>query len=144
MRWLLRQFHSCESRNPVNVYISIPAEAGIQLTCMDNYFVYILANKKYGTLYVGLTDDLSRRIYEHKNKIYEGFTKQYDVKMLVYFEKHLTPEDAMKRESQLKKWKREWKIELIEKDNPDWCDLSVDLPKHLSIIEMLNLLTEKN
>jgi putative endonuclease len=74
---------------------------------MKTYIVYILASKKNGTLYVGITDDLSKRIYEHKYKIYEGFTRKYNVNLLVYFEKHLTPEVAMKREIQLKKWKRE-------------------------------------
>jgi putative endonuclease len=102
---------------------------------MNAYFVYILASKKNGTLYVGFTDDLSRRIYEHKNKINEGFTKQYNVDLLVYFEKHSTPEDAVKRENQLKKRKRKWKIELIEKLNLDWNDLSLDPLNNLSFMK---------
>ncbi len=98
-----------------------------------SYFVYILASKKNGTLYVGFTDDLSRRLYEHKNKMFDGFTKKYEVDKLVYFERQLTSEDAIKRESQLKKWNRQWKKELIKKNNPDWKDLAMYLPKHLNL-----------
>lgn len=107
---------------------------------MDNYFVYILASKKNGTLYVGFTNNIERRIFEHKNKIYEGFTKKYKVFTLVYFEKHLTVEDAMKREKQLKKWNRKWKIELIEKYNPNWEDLSERINKNLTSFEKMDLI----
>ncbi len=87
------------------------------------YYVYILASKIGGTLYVGVTNDLIRRVAEHKLKLIESFTKDYDVVRLVYFEQFDDPENAIRREKRLKKWKREWKIALIEKDNPNWSDL---------------------
>ncbi|MBE2218957.1 MAG: GIY-YIG nuclease family protein [Ignavibacteria bacterium] len=104
------------------------------------YFVYILASQRNGTLYVGFTDDLKRRIREHKEFKYDGFTKRYKVTSLVYYEDHLEMEDAMKREKQLKKWDRKWKIELIEKTNPKWKDLSLEFGKELSQTEILDLL----
>ena len=76
-----------------------------------------------GTLYVGITNDLIRRVYEHKSKPIESFTEKYDVVKLVYFEQFDDPENAIKREKRLKKWSRAWKISLIEKSNPDWHDL---------------------
>lgn len=85
-----------------------------------------MASQRNGTLYVGLTDDIVRRTAEHKNKIYQGFTSKYNVNTLVYFEEHETYEEAATREKQLKKWKRIWKLNLIEKENPDWNDLSLD------------------
>ncbi len=88
-----------------------------------HYYVYILASRIGGTLYVGVTNDLVRRIFEHKSKLVEGFTEKYDVVKLVYFEQFDDPENAIKREKRLKKWPRAWKISLIEKDNPDWNDL---------------------
>ena len=91
------------------------------------YFVYILASKKNGTLYIGVTSDLVKRIHEHKNDLVEGFTKQYTVHDLVYFETTEAVESAIAREKQLKKWNRAWKIRLIEKSNPDWRDLYSDL-----------------
>jgi len=93
---------------------------------MKDYYVYILASKKDGTLYIGFTDDLERRIGEHKNKAVSGFTKKYGVDKLMYFEKYSSSYEAFKRERQLKKWKREWKIALIEKENKSWDDLSKD------------------
>lgn len=87
------------------------------------YFVYILASKKYGTLYIGITNNLIKRIYEHKNNLVEGFTKQYSVHNLVYLEEYASVEEAIKREKQLKKWNRDWKIRLIEKCNPEWLDI---------------------
>ena len=90
---------------------------------MKNYYVYILASKRNGTLYVGITNDLIRRVYEHKNNIIEGFTKKYSVHNLVYYEVTLEVGAAIQREKQLKKWRREWKLALIEKENPDWRDL---------------------
>ncbi|MET4273783.1 MULTISPECIES: GIY-YIG nuclease family protein [unclassified Bradyrhizobium] len=87
------------------------------------YYVYILASKMGGTLYIGVTNDLIRRVAEHKLQLVESFTKEYDVVKLVYFEQFDDPENAIKREKRLKKWKRAWKIALIEKDNPDWNDL---------------------
>lgn len=86
-------------------------------------YVYILASKIGGTLYIGVPNDLIRRVAEHKLQLVESFTKEYGVVKLVYFEQFDDPENAIKREKRLKKWKRDWKIALIEKDNPDWNDL---------------------
>ena len=108
------------------------------------FFVYILASQRNGTLYVGFTDDLKRRIKEHKEFKYDGFTKRYKVTTLVYYEEHLGIEDAMKRERQLKKWDRKWKIELIEKTNPYWKDLSLQFTKVFSQTEILDLLFKDN
>ena len=88
-----------------------------------DYFVNIMASQKNGTLYVGVTNNLVRRVYEHKNNLVEGFTKQYDVHTLVSFESTPSIEAAIAREKQLKNWKREWKLALLEKINPDWLDL---------------------
>jgi len=93
---------------------------------MKTYYIYILASKRNGTLYIGFTNDLIRRIYEHKSSLIEGFTRKYSIDKLVYFESTTDVNDAILREKRLKKWKRQWKIELIEKSNPDWRDLSVD------------------
>ena len=92
---------------------------------MNKYYVYILSNKRNGTLYIGLTNDIERRMLEHKNKIHKGFTLKYDVTKLIYFEGFESYNDAYTRERQLKKWRRIWKLALIEKGNPDWNDLSV-------------------
>lgn len=85
--------------------------------------VYILASKRNGTLYVGVTSDLSRRIYEHKKKLIEGFTKKYNITKLVYAEEFQNINDAIHREKCIKKWNRDWKLKLIEENNRDWCDL---------------------
>ena len=85
--------------------------------------VYILASKRNGTLYVGVTSDLIKRIWEHKNNLVEGFTKRYNVHNLVWYEAHENMESAIAREKTLKEWKRIWKLELIESSNPDWNDL---------------------
>ena len=90
---------------------------------MKSYHVYILASKKNGTLYIGVTSNLKKRVYEHKNNLVNGFTKKYNVHRLVYFETTCDINSAMTREKQLKKWKRDWKIHLIEKHNPEWRDL---------------------
>lgn len=87
------------------------------------FYVYILASRKYGTLYIGMTDDLAKRIWEHKEKILNGFTAKYGVNKLVWYEVHDSRESAFARERAMKKWNRGWKIELIENDNPDWRDL---------------------
>jgi putative endonuclease len=87
------------------------------------YFVYILASKKNGTLYIGMTNDLNKRVYQHKNNLVDGFTKKYNVHNLVYYEIHNDVYIAIKREKLLKKWNRQWKIELIETNNPEWNDL---------------------
>ena len=85
--------------------------------------VYILASKRNGTLYIGVTSDLVKRIWEHKNNMVEGFSKRYNVHHLVWFEMHEIMESAIQREKRLKEWKRAWKLELIESANPDWQDL---------------------
>lgn len=104
----------------------MPAEAGIQevfLPMEKQYFVYILASKKNGTLYIGVTSNLPKRIWEHKNGQVSGFTKRYGIKEIVYFETYSDPESAILREKRLKKWERAWKIRLIEEKNPEWRDL---------------------
>jgi putative endonuclease len=88
-----------------------------------HYYVYILASSLYGTLYVGVTNDLVRRAWEHRNDVIEGFTQQYGVHRLVWYEIHDSPYDALTREKQIKKWNRDWKVNLIQRSNPDWVDL---------------------
>ena len=88
------------------------------------FFVYLLASKPYGTLYVGSTSDLGKRLWEHKNNVVRGFTARYGVHRLVWFEVHEDFETARQREKRIKEWKRDWKINLIERDNPHWLDLS--------------------
>jgi len=92
-------------------------------------YVYLLASGKHGTLYLGVTNDLVRRVYEHKNKVQRGFTAQYDVDHLVWFETYDDPTTAIEREKELKKWRRDWKIVLIEEANPDWEDLYGSIAK---------------
>ena len=85
--------------------------------------VYILASKRNGTLYVGVTSDLLKRVWEHKDNVVEGFTRRYGVHILVWFEMHETMESAITREKAIKEWKRAWKLKMIEKTNPEWRDL---------------------
>jgi len=85
--------------------------------------VYLLASKRNGTLYVGVTSDLIKRVWEHKNHVVDGFTKQHGVDQLVWYEVHETMESAIQREKALKEWQRAWKLKLIEEFNPDWKDL---------------------
>lgn len=87
------------------------------------YYVYILTSQRNGTLYTGVTNDLKRRVWEHKHDRVKGFTKEYGVHILVYFEQHEDIEEAILREKKLKRWKRKWKLALVEKENPDWKDL---------------------
>jgi putative endonuclease len=87
------------------------------------FYVYILASKRNGTLYIGVTNDLIRRVFEHRNDMVDGFTKKYQVHRLVYYEIVDDSYNAILREKRLKKWNRDWKIKLIEKQNPDWNDL---------------------
>ena len=94
---------------------------------MKQYYVYILASKKNDTLYIGITNDIYRRLDEHKYGASQSFTKKYTVNRLVYLEETMSAEDAIKREKQLKHWNRAWKIELIEKANPGWKDISDEL-----------------
>ena len=91
------------------------------------YYVYILASKKYGALYVGFTSNLTQRIYEHRENLVDGFTKKYHVHELVYFEVHSNVYEAITREKQIKRWKIQWKINLIESNNPQWINLSYEL-----------------
>jgi putative endonuclease len=108
----------------------MPAQAGIQYSQMrqvmgdaKQYYVYILASKIGGTLYIGVTNNLVRRVYEHRERLVEGFTKRYGVAKLVYYEVHSDVEAAITREKQMKKWNRAWKVRLIEESNPNWSDL---------------------
>ena len=87
------------------------------------FYVYLLASRRHGTLYLGVTSDLVRRIDQHKTKVISGFTAKYGVERLVWFEPYDDPTDAIAREKALKKWRRDWKIRLIEEHNPEWCDL---------------------
>ena len=89
----------------------------------NQYYVYILASKRNGTLYIGMSNNLARRVWEHKHDVVEGFTKKYGVHRLVWYETADSPQAAILREKQLKKWNRAWKLSLIEKMNPDWKDL---------------------
>lgn len=88
-----------------------------------DYFVYIIASKRNGTLYTGITNDLSRRVWEHRNGYVSGFTKKYGVKTLVWFEHHTDVNAAISREKRIKRWRRQWKVRLIEEMNPNWNDL---------------------
>ncbi len=90
---------------------------------MGQYFIYILASKRNGTLYIGVTNNLLERVNQHKNNLVDGFTKKYDVHNLVYYEAYKNIEDAISREKCMKKWKRKWKLKLIESSNPNWEDL---------------------
>ncbi|MBN9004978.1 MAG: GIY-YIG nuclease family protein [Rhizobiales bacterium] len=87
------------------------------------YYVYLLASRKDGALYIGVTNDLVRRVYEHRTKSVPGFTSRYNIAKLVWFEVYDDPVAAISREKEIKKWRRAWKIELVEAENPDWIDL---------------------
>ena len=93
--------------------------------------VYILASKRNGTLYIGVTSDLVKRIWQHNNNLADGFTKQYQVHLLVWYELHHTMASAITREKRLKNWKRKWKLNLIEAKNPDWRDLYDDIKEKI-------------
>ena len=99
----------------------------MQRNLLLNSYIYILTNKPNGTLYIGVTSDLVKRIYEHKNNFVDGFSKKYNTKQLIYYEIFESIEEAIKREKQLKKWNRSWKIELIENFNKSWKDLYDDI-----------------
>ncbi|ODS02433.1 hypothetical protein AUC71_01720 [Methyloceanibacter marginalis] len=90
---------------------------------MRQFYVYILAKHRHGALYVGVTNDLIRRVHEHREGLAPGFTKRYGVKLLVYFEQHATAATAIQREKTMKRWPRAWKIRTIERTNPTWADL---------------------
>jgi putative endonuclease len=91
------------------------------------FWVYLMASKRNGTLYVGMTNGLPRRVFEHKEKLYSGFTAKYDVSILVWYEEHQYVNNAIQREKNIKHWPRAWKICLIEQLNPDWSDLDLHL-----------------
>ena len=109
---------------------------------MNEYFVYILANKINTTLYVGVTNNLIKRVYEHKNNLVDGFTRQYNVHKLVYYEESNAIESAILREKQLKKWARKWKERLINKINPDWKDLYADITEKRNSRQKISGMTE--
>jgi putative endonuclease len=92
-----------------------------------SFFVYILASRRNGTLYIGMTDNLARRVWEHQSGAIPGFTKKYGVKLLVWYEAHDSRESAFRRERQIKKWNRAWKLRLIERVNRAWRDLTAEL-----------------
>jgi putative endonuclease len=94
---------------------------------MKRYYVYILASRRNGALYIGVTNNIARRVYEHKNDLISGFTRKYKVHRLVYYEQFGNVVSALRREKSLKKWNRKWKLELIEGANPDWRDLYSEL-----------------
>jgi putative endonuclease len=94
-----------------------------------SYYVYVMSSKKNGTLYTGVTNNLLKRVYEHKQGVVQGFTKRHEIKTLVWFEQTESIEAAINREKQLKNWNRAWKIHLIEKENPEWKDLYEELSK---------------
>lgn len=100
------------------------------------YYVYILANKRNGTLYTGVTNNLIRRVIEHKGKIIKGFTSKYGIDKLVYFETHKYINDAIQREANIKAWHRKWKLELIEEHNIGWKDLLFEIATKEEIVEM--------
>ncbi len=94
---------------------------------MKKYYVYILTNKKHGTLYIGITSDLIKRTWEHKQKLVSGFTQKYNIDKLVYYEEHNDVSFAIQGEKRLKKWNRSWKIKIIEEQNLEWKDLYYDI-----------------
>lgn len=94
---------------------------------MKSYFIYIVTNKNNTTFYIGMTNDLGRRMYEHKSNALPGFTSKYKLKKIVYFEEFTNPMDAIRREKQLKNWHREWKINLIKDVNPEFKDLDAEM-----------------
>ncbi len=96
---------------------------------MADYFVYIVTNVPRGTLYVGVTNDLVRRAYEHREGLVKGFTQRYRLKMLVYYERYDTPSAAIQREKNIKHWLRAWKLKLVESSNPQWRDLFNDITR---------------
>lgn len=96
---------------------------------MKQYYVYILAKARNSTFYIGFTENLVKRVHKHKNELADGFTKKYGIKTLVYYEVHSDYEEALKREKQLKKWERPWKMRIIEELNPEWQDLYEEISR---------------
>ena len=118
--WTLKQVQGDKKR-------SIPKRFWVRMTEERQYYVYILTNQNDNVLYIGVTNNLERRIFEHKNKLAEGFTKRYNLTKLIYYEVTSDIHGALGREKQLKNWHREWKINLINEVNPRWKDLGEDL-----------------
>jgi putative endonuclease len=112
------------------------------LTKKHTYFVYILASKRNGTLYTGVTNNLLQRVIEHKEKITKGFSEKYNVGKLVYFETYKYVKDAIKRESNIKAWQRKWKLKLIEENNVEWIDLLNEIASEFEINEMIRFVKE--
>lgn len=102
-------------------------EMGIHAAVDKRYYVYMLASGRYGTLYIGVTSDIVKRVWQHREGLADGFTRKYNVKQLVWFETHEDATEAITREKQIKKWNRAWKIELIQNGNPHWRDLYEDI-----------------
>lgn len=111
----------------VNIHPVIPAQARIHNALDKTYFVYLLSIGRYGTLYTGVTSDLIKRASQHRESLAEGFRKKYDVKPLVWYKVHNDVDAAIKREKQIKKWNRSWKIRLIQSQNPRWRELYEDI-----------------
>ena len=109
-----------------SVILSSSQDLRVYSNPMKQYYIYILTNKSNKVLYIGVTNDLERRMYEHKNKMVDGFTERYNLTKLVYFEETPDVKSAIEREKQLKNWHRDWKINLINSFNPQWKDLSAD------------------
>jgi putative endonuclease len=112
-----------QARGPIHFVIAGLDRQSMLTVGMRSYWVYILASRPRGTLYVGITRDLVRRVYEHREGVVEGFTSTHKVKMLVYYEQHATAMAAIQREKNIKHWSRKWKIDLIRTMDPDWRDL---------------------
>jgi putative endonuclease len=121
--------HSRVSGNLTTLRANIPVDILFKDEDMDyiSPCVYILANRPHGVLYIGVSSNLARRVWEHKSKLVDGFSRRYDTDRLVWYEQHADIYSAITRERQLKKWNRNWKIELIEKLNPEWKDLYDDI-----------------
>ena len=116
--------HSGGNRNPVNYAFRTTTSP---CPVSKHPCVYILASRRNGTLYVGVTSDLVKRVWEHRDNLAEGFTKRHGVHTLVWFEQHATMESAIAREKAIKEWKRRWKLDLVEQQNPEWRDLYTDI-----------------
>jgi putative endonuclease len=116
--------------NPTGNALSFPRKRESRenkISVNKQFYVYILASKRNGTLYTGITSNLIQRVWQHKNGIIEGFTQKYNVKILVYYEVYENAESAITREKRIKKWRRAWKLNLIEEMNPQWKDLYDDI-----------------
>jgi len=122
------QCHSRAGGNPAPLRERYISTYKMGRSIVDGYYVYIMASKRNGTLYIGVTNNLARRVDEHRLGMVSGFTKRYGVHRLVYYEQHRDVKEAIAREKQMKKWRRAWKMNLIEDVNPDWRDLCDDLP----------------